>query len=679
MVVFWYELKKLLEQERERLFLWVPVVFALGIAVFFALSFEPSIWLSLVVIETMIVLAYFWRYNMNKLWVLGWLAIFVLGFVNIQVRAYHLNKIPLLQTDETLYLKGYVDKTGYNYKGKQYIILDDMKNFDDEKIVGKYKITPLYMKQRIDVGECVEMVANMRPLMMPNMVGTYQFNRKQFFEGIKATGYTDVSINKIDCSSIGVSPSFWLPKIDKIRAKIVNRIYKVLPASTAGIATAVIAGEQGKIEKLQTQRYRDSGLAHFLSISGLHMGMIAGFMFLIVRWSLACIPTIALKYDTKKIAAVLAIIMSFIYLIISGWQIATQRAFIMTALVLVGVLVGRKAISMRMIAWAALIILILEPYVLISAGFQMSFAAVIMLVAFYEKYALKMQTWWQVTRYDSKLWRGLRLIIVYLVGVVVADFVASMATLPFAIYHFNRISIYTSIANLLAGPIIALWIMPGVLLTLLLMPLGLEKYVLYFTGEGISVVNHITTWVSGLNNASYQVLSMPSWGMVLIVVGGLWLALWNTKWRHFGWVLIVAGYVSIMTVQKPDVLIDNKAKTFAVKANDGQMIILPNRGNYFTKQMWLEKLAQAQLSKKDMKIVTNIYKGKKVDKKWVDLVCDKNKCIYKNEIELSKNGGLLVDGKDYSKQGALSIYKSENETKIITVRHMLGDRYWNRI
>ena len=173
MVVFWYELKKLLEQERERLFLWVPVVFALGIAVFFALSFEPSIWLSLVVIETMIVLAYFWRYNMNKLWVLGWLAIFVLGFVNIQVRAYHLNKIPLLQTDETLYLKGYVDKTGYNYKGKQYIILDDMKNFDDEKIVGKYKITPLYMKQRIDVGECVEMVANMRPLMMPNTISQF--------------------------------------------------------------------------------------------------------------------------------------------------------------------------------------------------------------------------------------------------------------------------------------------------------------------------------------------------------------------------------------------------------------------------------------------------------------------------------------------------------------------------
>ena len=674
-----YKLEKILEQERERVFLWFPVVFALGIALYFSLSIEPSIWWSLAIIELMIVLAYIWRNDISKLSVLGWLAILVLGFVNIQVRAYHLNKIPLLQKEETLYLKGYVDTKGYNYRGKTYFILSNMQDFDDKSIQGKYRITALHGGNNIAVGDCVETVASMRPLMLPNMHNSYQFNRKQFFEGIKATGFTDVSVNKIECKDIGVKPSFWLPKIYKLREKIVANIYNILPSDTAGIASAVIAGERGKISKQQNQEYRDAGLAHFLSISGLHMSMLAGLMFFIVRWCLAFFPKIAVKYDTKKIAAVVAIVMSFIYLIISGWQISTQRAFIMTTLVLIGVLVGRRAISMRMIAWALWFILILEPYMLISAGFQMSFAAVIMLVAFYEKYAGKLQIWWVISRYDSKFFKFIRLIVVYLLGVVIADFVASMATLPFAIYHFNRISVYTSIANFLAGPVIGLWIMPGVLISLLLMPFGLDKYVLLFTSKGIEIVNYITHWIASLDGASYQILSMPTWGLMMIVVGGLWLALWQSSWRHIGWSFIVIGFLSIVMVQKPDVITDNNAKTFAIKDNQGEMVILPNRGNYFTKQMWAEKLAQKKLSDKDKRKLAKIYKGKAQDLKWLSLECDKDKCIYKNKIIMNKKGGIFINGKDYTGVGALSIYNNDDSINIMVVRDVLGSRYWNRI
>jgi len=674
-----YELEKILEQERERIFLWFPVVFALGIAVYFSINFEPVIWWSLAVMELMIVLAYIWRSDTMRLSILGWLAVFVLGFVNIQVRAYHLSKIPLLQKEEILYLKGYVDVKGYNYRGKTYFVLSDIRDFDDKTIHGKYRITALYGGENIAVGDCVEMVASMRPLLLPNMHNTYQFNRKQFFEGITATGFTDVSVNKIKCEDIGVKPSILLPKIYKLREKIVGNIYDVLPQDTAGIASAVIAGERGKISNTQNQEYRDSGLAHFLSISGLHMSMLAGLMFFIVRWCLAFFPKIAVKYDTRKIAAVIAIIMSFIYLIISGWQISTQRAFIMTTLVLIGVLVGRRAISMRMIAWAVWVILILEPYMLISAGFQMSFAAVIMLVAFYEKYAGKMQTWWQVSRYDSKFLKFVRLVIVYLVGVVVADMIASIATLPFAIYHFNRISVYTSIANFLAGPVIGLWIMPGVLISLLLMPIGLEKYALLFTGKGIEVVNDITHWVAGLDGASYQILSMPTWGLMLIVFGGLWIALWQSRWRHWGWIAIILGFLSIVMVQKPDILTDSNAKTFAIKDNQGNMVILPNRGNYFTKQMWAEKLAQKKLSDKDKKRLSKIYKGKLRDRAWLDLECDKDKCMYKNKVIMSKKGGIFIDNKDYTGVGALSVYDIEDDINIVIVREVLGNRYWNRI
>ena len=673
MSILGYELNKIFERENERLFLWIPVVFAFGILFYFSLKFEPSIWISLGVIETLIVLAYVWRFLPRRLMFLGWIALFVLGFIDIQLRAYYINTVPLLQKEETLYLKGYVAGSGYNYRGRRYLLLDNMQNFDDEKISGKYRITLMQAASDIAVGNCVELVATMRPLMMPNLINSYQFNRQQYFQGIKATGYSDVSVHQLNCGEIGVKSGFLLPLTEKWRQNIVKTIKQILPPQTAGIAAAIIAGERGFISQQQNTEYRDAGLAHFLAISGLHMGMIAGLTFFIIRWLLSWLPHVALRYDTKKIAAVIAIIMSFIYLIISGGQISAQRAFIMTFLMLLGVLFGRRAISMRMIAWAALILLIFEPEVVISAGFQMSFAAVIMLVAFYEKYAGKFQIQYHHGNVFAKV---LKIVSFYLIGIVVADFIASMATLPFVIYHFNRISVYTSLANLLAGPVIALWIMPSVLIALCLMPFGLEKYILWIAGQGIDVVNQITFYVSHLSHASYKIVSMPNWGLLLIVCGGLWLALWQGRWRHWGWIGIILGFLSILTVKMPDFITDEGAKTFAVKDNAGQMVILPNRGNYFTKQMWQEKLALAPLTKSQQKELRKIYQGRKTNKSWLNLMCRQKFCIYCEKIKLYKKGGLLVKNEHLSAQGGLAIYDLDKKPLIKSVRQSIGNRYW---
>lgn len=510
--------------------------------------------------------------------------------------------------------------------------------------------------------------------MMPNLINSYQFNRQQFFQGIKATGYSDVSVHSFNCSEIGVKSGFMLPLIERWRQNIVKTIEQILPPQTAGIASAIIAGERDRISQQQNTEYRDAGLAHFLAISGLHMGMIAGLTFFIFRWLLAWFPKIALCWNTKKIAAVIAIIMSFVYLIISGGQVSAQRAFIMTSLVLLGIVFGRRAISMRMIAWAALILLIFEPEVIISAGFQMSFAAVIMLVAFYEKYSGKLHV--QQNSHQHFLARIFKIVFFYLIGIVVADLIASMATLPFVIYHFNRISLYSSLANLLAGPIIALWIMPTILISLCLIPLGLEKYILLLAGQGIDIVNQITTYVSHLSYASYRVISMPSWGLFLIVCGGLWLALWQSKWRYWGGMVIILGFLSILTVKIPDLIIDEGAKTFAIKDNNGQMVILPNRGNYFTKQMWQEKLALLPLSDADQKRLKAIYHGKITDNDFLSLRCDRNECRYKSRIIMSKRGGLKLDGKSLSYNCALSVYDLETDPFIKTVQEEIGYRYW---
>ena len=179
---------------------------------------------------------------------------------------------------------------------------------------------------------------------------------------------------------------------------------------------------------------------------------------------------------------------------------------------------------------------------------------------------------------------------------MISDFVASMATLPFAIYHFNRIAIYTTLGNFLAGPVIGLVIMPFVLLALFLMPFGLYVWPLKIVGYGIKTVNEITAYVSNLPQAGYQVLSMPFWGLMLIVWGGLWLCLWQKKWRLWGAFPIIVGALSIFTATVPDMIYDAAGKNIAVKDNFSNLIIMPVKSNAFIKQMWLEKTASTDVS-----------------------------------------------------------------------------------
>ena len=152
------------------------------------------------------------------------------------------------------------------------------------------------------------------------------------------------------------------------------------------MTAAIVAGERGGMSRELINNYRDSGLAHFLSISGLHMSMLAGMMFFLVRFVSSLVPPVIARYDTKKFSAVFAILMSAVYLVISGAAVPTQRAFIMTFIVLLGVLCSRQAISMLTISWAAMLVLLISPEALIGPSFQMSFAAVIVLIAFYERY-----------------------------------------------------------------------------------------------------------------------------------------------------------------------------------------------------------------------------------------------------------------------------------------------------
>ncbi len=658
--------------ERERWVIWLSVIFGVGIGAYFGLKQEPSPWLTVIVVEILLYLLYRWRYLPARMLVLTVFFTLALGFSSIQLQAlYQTKHIQNPQENEITYLKGRILEVDKNAKGKVRLLLTDVADFDNPR-KGLFRVTLTSKKSSLREGQCVEMVATLMHPSMPALPDGYQFDRKAFFENISAVGYANSSVFVIDRERELSLKDKIAYAVNYVRSRIVARINRILPPDEAGMTAAIVAGDRDGISEEITENYRNSGLAHFISISGLHMSMVAAMAFFFVRLLIALVPYWALRCDSKKIAAVFAIIMSFVYLLISGAEIPAQRAFITTLVVLIGVMCSRRAISMRMVSFAALVVLIVSPYALISASFQMSFAAVVVLIAFYERYAAAIHRFFAGKGF-------LKIVTAYFIGLMLSDLMASLATLPFSIYHFNQVAVYTTLANLLAGPVIGFVIMPFVLAALFLMPLGLDVLPLKIVGLGIGLVNDITAYVAGLPNAGYHVLSMPFWGLLLMVVGGLWICIWQEKWRRWGMFPLIIGILSIFTAQKPDMLYDATGRAIAVQDNAGNMVVMPGRGNRWIKNIWLEKTVSLPIDKAEVRDLKKIYAGEMTDLNWLALQCSQEECVYKDVVRWNKTGEVSINGcqRDTQKDGGGAVFIRGGKAKVKTVRESVGHRPWN--
>lgn len=623
----WYKLKAYisenLDAEQERLIAWVPFLFGLGIALYFALPFEPNMWLMLGFFELWLVLFYLLRYkNLTAFFVVG---LFILGgFLNIEAqtlyKAQHIENI----SDETVtYLKGKVQNISYSKKGKKRLLLTEASDFD-KALKGDFRITIAPEPENLKIGQCVEMVATIFPRTPLPVRNGYRLDRKYFYENMSAIGYSESETFVTDCPQEAASYDF-IERLNLARNGLVRYIGSVMNAAQSGVAAAVVVGEKTLLPKQIVSNYRDSGLAHFLSVSGLHLGAIAGLIFFVVRLLLALFPAVALKFDIKKIAAVCAIIGSAFYLLISGMAIPAQRAFIMTTVVLVGVMFNRQAISMRMVSFAALVVLIIAPQALISISFQMSFAAVYALVAFYESYKRRP---YRKHGVFGTIW-------LYLSGIVVCDLVASLATAPFSLYHFHRLALWTSLGNLLAGPLIGLYLMPLILACLAMLPFGAALYPLKALGFGIDVLNRITDMVAHLPHSVWQTDALPLWALLLIVCGGFWLCVWQRRWRWWGAVPILFGIIPLFfPLKEPDMVFSPRAEDVAVRDNNGDLVMLPRQNDAWVQNLWAENLHLKPLSRKERE---NLQIS--------DLKCAEGVCVYKDAVTFDATGKITLGQK----------------------------------
>jgi competence protein ComEC len=573
-----------LEHERARWFVWLPVALGCGIAAYFSLGFEPATWAAVALAAMALGLVVASRpAGLFYVAALAFLAA-SLGFAGAKART-EWTRAPMLA-----YEMRRADVTGVvelieprPTRGERLTIrVTEIKGLAAEKRPLRIRVRVMTKREGLKPGDRIRLRATLRPPSGPALPGGYDFARWSWFQGLGATGYA-IQAPEILAPA---SPDEQSPQqvardwLERLRQHIAERIRAVVPGETGAIAVSLITGERGGITEETNDAYRDSGLVHILSISGLHMVIMAGSVYAVVRILLAAVPSIALRFSTKKWAAAAALVGAGGYLAISAPSIATLRAFLMIAIMFVAVMLDRQALAMRNVALAALFILALFPESLLDPGFQMSFAAVVSLIAAYELVRDRTE--------EQERGGWLRPAAFFLGGIVLSTVVASISVAPIGAYHFHRSQQYALLANLIAVPICNLIVMPAALLTLVLMPLGIEALPLAVMAQGIDVMTGTAQWVAALPGAVVSIPAISELSFALMIAGGLWLTLWQTRWRALGLVAIGAGVLSAGGGDKPDILAGRGGELVAVRGSDGRLAATGSRSGNFELARWLQ-------------------------------------------------------------------------------------------
>jgi len=573
--------------------LWLPVALGVGISVYFALPREPVWFVGPILLAVSVVgLVALGRSTSLRL-MMVMILFAAMGYSAAQWRTHRAAAPVLAEAQVTAVLVGRVVAVEPASRGPRVVI-------DHVSFAGTDTLAPASVPDRIRVrlratdaavrpGDQLRVRARLSPPPDASYPGGYDFSRAAWFRGIGAVGFALAPAHISPGVSNGGIISRFKSTIERARVGIATRIAGGIGGPAGGVAAALATGQRGGIPENVRDDMRDSGLAHLLAISGLHLGLVAGFVFALVRGGLALWPRAALGWPLKKIAAVTALAAAGVYLMLAGATIPTQRAFVMTAIVLVAILVNRTGISLRLVTWAALIILLLRPEALLSVSFQMSFAAVIALVAAYEGLAGRFRR----VAATSTLTRR---ILMYFLAIAFSSLIASLATAPFAVFHFNRFAPMGLAANLLAVPITALWVMPLEVLALLLMPLGLEGVVLPVLGWGVDIVLWIARTVASWPGAAVTVAQPTVGGMILAAAGGLWLCLWRRGWRYAGIPLIVAGLATAGGDDPPDILISGNANLFAIRMDSGVTHLSNPQASPFVRDIWQRRLGVTEFA-----------------------------------------------------------------------------------
>lgn len=434
-------------------------------------------------------------------------------------------------------------------------------------------------QRSVTEGALIRFRARLTPPAPPLLPGGYDFARSAWFAGLSASGSVLAPVEVLDSGSGGDVLAAW-------RADLSEHIRGKLSGSTSGIAVALATGDMGAIAQNDAQAMRDAGLAHLLSISGLHVSAVIGAVYWIALRLLALFPALALRWRLPVVAAGLGALAGIGYTLLTGSQVPTVRSCAGALLVLLALVIGRGALSVRLLVTGAFVVMMLWPEAIVGPSFQMSFAAVLTLITVANAGPVKR---WMAPRDEGALARLVRATALMLMTGIAIDFVL----MPIGFYHFHRAGVYGAGANLMAIPLTTFIVMPLVTGGLMLDLVGLGTPFWWLADHAIAALLSLAHTVSAMPGAVKLLPRMATGHFLLFIVGGLWIALWSGKVRFLGLVPACVGAMSLFLLTPPDILVAGDGRYVGITLDDGKRLaVLRESKSGYAADTFMEVAAQ---------------------------------------------------------------------------------------
>jgi competence protein ComEC len=572
-----------------RLLPWVPVAFGAGIALYFSVDREPVLPVAAISAIGVCVAAFLARrYHFFPALVMA--AAVVAGFATATWKTAHVSHVVLARPIYSVSLSGFVETRDIRDRTDRFVLR--VTRMEGARNQPKLERVRLSVKKGTapDVGSFVELKARLLPPLASLRPGAYDFSRDLFFQGIGASGFAMGAIKTVEAPESGGLALRYSAFMQGLRDAIDARIRARLDGDERSIATALLTGRRDAITEPVNDAMFISGLGHVLSISGYHMAVVAGVVFFAVRALLALIPGLTVSFPIKKWAAAAALFAATFYLLLSGAEVATQRSFLMTAVVLIAVMVDRRAVTFRTLAVAAMIVLAIAPEALVHPSFQMSFAATLGLVALVQVGMPRLfATPDSSTTAKIALWGGREF-----VTLMLASLVAGFATTPYSAFHFHRVAPYGVLANLGAMPVVSALVMPAGILGLLAMPFGCDGFFWWLMGAGIDWMIVVSRWVANLPGAIGRMAAFGIGPLIAASLGIILMGLLRTPLRWSGALVLTVSVLWAVAATQPDILISGDGHNVAVRGRDGLLHLMRTGKDAFLVKEWLAADADAR-------------------------------------------------------------------------------------
>lgn len=577
-------LEALFDAERDQLPLWLPVALGFGIAAWFALP-GGGAWTGFLLGAAAVAVA---------LLAVGWetrwgrsLAIFciaaALGCALIWLRSERQGIEPLARAQAAAF-EAEVEEVRYLPARESVRLL--LRPVDAPHLPERLRLNVAeeHRSEALKPGARVRLRAWLMPPAPMAVPGAYDFARFAWFGGIGATGR---ALGGVEI----VAPSPGQGLLDRValwRQALGDHIRSRLDGAAGAVAVSLATGDQAGISDEDAEAMRRSGLAHLLSISGLHITAAVGAAMLLTLKLLALSPKLALRFPLVLIAAGVAALVGIGYTLLAGAEFPTVRSCLAALLVLGAIALGRDALTLRLVAVGALVVLLFWPEALASASFQMSFAAVTAIVALHEHPRVKAL----LSRRDEGLIAKTGR---FLLGLLLTGISVELALTPIGLFHFHKAGVYGALANIVAIPLTTFIVMPLEALALLFDLAGLGAPFWWLTGLGLDFILWLAHAVAGAPGAVSMLPSMPRGAFALMAAGGLWIALWRTKIRRWGMLLVTLGAAWALATPAPDLLVTGDGRHLALRTADGRMALLRDRAGDYVRDTLSETAGHDQL------------------------------------------------------------------------------------